>query len=80
MTGQNYAASATLSTIVISGTVRDAGGAPMAGVSLNGLDVTTNASGSYSASVQVGHGWSGTVTPVKSGFEFTPPPRAHTPA
>ncbi|MGB8225949.1 MAG: hypothetical protein WCE45_03640, partial [Sedimentisphaerales bacterium] len=54
----------------ISGTVT-AGGSPLAGVTMCGLpdNPVTNSSGVYTA--QVGGGWSGTVTPLKSGYAFT---------
>ncbi|MCP4219953.1 MAG: hypothetical protein GY765_35305 [bacterium] len=47
-------------------------GAPMEGVTLEGLltNPVTDASGAYSVSVH--EGWSGTVTPVLSGYGFTP--------
>lgn len=48
------------------------GGSPLAGVVLSGLpgSPTTNASGGYIAVVS--SGWNGTVTPVLSGYAFTP--------
>jgi hypothetical protein len=54
----------------VSGTVT-AGGSPLAGVTMCGLpgNPVTNASGIYTA--QVGGGWSGVVTPLKSGYAFT---------
>lgn len=60
----------------ISGFVRDATGSGISGVVMNGLpgNPQTNASGFYTANVS--HGWTGTVTPTKSGYEFGPPSRA----
>ncbi len=54
----------------ISGTVTS-GGSPLAGVTMCGLsgNPVTNSSGVYTA--QVGGGWSGAVTPLKSGYAFT---------
>ncbi|MBN2018737.1 MAG: hypothetical protein JW749_00770 [Sedimentisphaerales bacterium] len=54
----------------VSGTVT-AGGSALAGVTMCGLpgNPVTNGSGQYSA--YVGGGWSGTVTPLKSGYAFT---------
>jgi len=66
---QNYTAS--LNTYTISGTVT-AGGSPLADVAITGLpgSPTTNASGYYTATVD--YGWSGTATPVKAGYSFSP--------
>lgn len=68
---------ASLMNVTISGTVQ-ANGAGLAGVSLNGLpgNPTTNSSGFYSAAVP--QGWSGTVTPQKTGYTFTPATRTYT--
>jgi len=54
----------------VSGTVT-ASGSPLAGVTMCGLpgNPVTNSSGVYTA--QVGGGWSGVVTPLKSGYAFT---------
>jgi hypothetical protein len=54
----------------VSGTVT-VSGSPLAGVTMTGLpgNPLTNASGVYTA--QVGGGWSGVVTPLKSGYAFT---------
>ena len=62
---QNY--SATELTLLISGST----GEP--GVMMKGLpgDPSTGKDGTYSVSVK--YGFSGTVTPVKEGFEFNPP-------
>ncbi|UCF17135.1 MAG: hypothetical protein JSW59_06675, partial [Phycisphaerales bacterium] len=64
-TNQNYTYSKI--TYTITGT------AQIAGVTMKGFPgraVVTNASGSYTATVE--HGWSGTVTPTKEGYEFQP--------
>ena len=54
-------------TFIISGSIGEAG------VTMKGLpgDPQTGPNGVYS--VKVKYGWSGTVTPVKEGFEFSPP-------
>jgi len=61
----------------ISGYVRTSTGQGIAGVKLNGLYPTsldeynvTDANGHYF--VRVSYGWSGTVTPVKAGYSFSP--------
>jgi len=61
---ENY--NAEMIKLKISGTTR------MAGVVMNGLpdNPVTGADGSYS--VTVDYGWSGTVTPMKDGYKFTP--------
>lgn len=72
----NYAA--TFLTNAISGTVRTAAGAGISGVVLNGLpgNPATDATGAYT--VTVDYGWSGTVTPAKSGYTFSPPSTSYT--
>jgi hypothetical protein len=69
-TNQDYTA-VVVPTYTISGTVTY-NGSPLAGVILNGLPdyPVTNASGQYTAIVN--EGWSGTATPRKSGYTFTP--------
>jgi RHS repeat-associated protein len=68
-TAQNYASV----TFQVSGTVT-AGGSPLAGVAFaasNGVSCTnSNASGQYSCTVL--QGWSGDVTPLLTGYIFTP--------
>jgi len=66
---QNY--TAALQTFTISGTVTS-GGSPLSGVTMSGLpgSPVTGANGAYSATVD--YGWSGTVTPQKTGYNFTP--------
>ncbi len=62
--------------VTVSGTVETSSGTPMSGVGLtfSGSDgtvtTTTDASGNYSR--QVSYGWSGTVTPSKTGYTFSP--------
>ena len=60
----------------VSGTVTT-GGSPLAGVTMCGLpgNPVTDGSGAYTA--QVGGGWSGTVTPLKSGYTFNPSQRTY---
>ncbi|MHC4749696.1 MAG: hypothetical protein ACYTFW_07445, partial [Planctomycetota bacterium] len=65
LTNQNYTASRL--TFTISGSA-GVPGAVMKG--LPGKAVITDSDGTYSASVQ--YGWSGTVTPMKEGYEFEP--------
>jgi len=62
----------------ISGRVRTSSGASISGVVMNGLPHSpyTGADGSYSDSVP--YGWSGTVTPQKSGYRFNPTQRSYT--
>ena len=58
----------------VSGTITVAAGGPLSGVTLDGFPgspVITNAGGVYSWAATCG--WSGTVTPRKSGYTFTPP-------
>jgi len=70
-TGQDY--SATLNTYSISGTIT-LGSNPLADVTISFTDgispVQTDASGQYLQTVP--YGWSGTVTPTKTGYSFTP--------
>ncbi len=67
---QNYTGTAAVTTYIISGTV-SRGGVGLSGVRLLGLpDSTVTASdGTYSDTVPAG--WSGTVTPSKSGYTFS---------
>ncbi|MFZ0034386.1 MAG: hypothetical protein WAK60_05305, partial [Sedimentisphaerales bacterium] len=60
----------------VSGNITS-GGSPLAGVTMCGLpgNPVTNSSGFYTA--QVGGGWSGPVTPLKSGYAFTPSQRSY---
>jgi len=62
----------------ITGTVTS-GGTAMSGVTItpsSGTAVTTNTSGVYTLTVS--SGWSGTVTPTKPGYTFTPPSTNYT--
>jgi hypothetical protein len=70
-TSQNY--TAILQTFTISGYVRTSGGLAISGVVMNGLPSSpgTGVDGYYSGIVT--HGWSGTVTPTKAGYTFSPP-------
>ena len=63
---------------IITGYVRTATGTGVAGVVMTGLpgNPTTSSMGFYTATVPPG--WSGTVTPQKTGYAFTPPLRAYT--
>jgi len=64
----------------ISGTVVMADGTPISGVELTGLGTpapVTDASGKYT-STTVPTGWTGTVTPTKSGWKFSPGSRTYT--
>ena len=74
-TGEDY--TATLITYTISGTM-SIGGSGLSGVAMNGLpgNPTTDASGNYSAAVD--YDWSGTVTPSKAGYTFSPASRTYT--
>ena len=65
-----------LQTFTISGRVSFGGGG-LAGVVLDGLpgSPTTNVSGDYSATVN--RGWSGTVTPQRLYYAFSPPSRTY---
>jgi hypothetical protein len=74
-TAQNYTAS---QTFTISGTVTFAGSG-LAGVLMSGLGSTpptTDANGNYSGTVA--SGWSGTVTPQKTYYSFTPTSKSYT--
>ncbi|MGE5339894.1 MAG: hypothetical protein ACM3SY_00280 [Candidatus Omnitrophota bacterium] len=69
---------ATIHTYTISGTITDSSGTPIPDVVMNGLpeNTKTDASGKYTATVPCG--WSGTVTPTKTCYTFTPPSRSYT--
>jgi len=62
----------TPATFTISGYVRSLSDNGIQGVELTGLpgNTSTNSNGYYTAIVD--NGWSGTVTPVKTGYSFTP--------
>ena len=63
---------------IISGYVRTSEDTGISGVTMSGLpgNPTTNGDGYYSDTVD--HGWSGTVTPTKSGYTFDPSNRPYT--
>ena len=67
MTNQTY--NGTLITYTISGTTQ------VSGVTIKGLPggrtVVSNPSGAYTATAE--YGWTGTLTPMKEGYEFQPP-------
>ncbi len=72
-TGQDY--TATLNTYTISGSVGAAGEG--ATITYTGGSTTANATtGSYSFTVS--YGWSGTVTPTKTDYTFSPGSRSYT--
>ena len=67
----------TTQTFTISGYVRDAGAVGINGVVMNGLpgNPATDATGFYTGTVP--YGWSGTVTPAKAGYSFSPSSKTH---
>jgi len=71
MSNENYTPSEI--TYTVSGKVN------MEGVEMNGLPGSpiTGSDGTYSATVP--HGWQGTVTPIKEGYEFKPSNRGYPP-
>ena len=62
----------------ISGSVTDSIGDAIAGVTMSGLpgNPTTQADGTYTATVNIG--WSGTVTPTLAGYAFAPLSKTYT--
>lgn len=76
-TGQNYTA---FEACLISGMVQDDGGQGMADVTItfsnDGGVATTDSGGTYSHMVR--KGWSGTATPSRTCYAFTPPSRSYT--
>ena len=74
-TNQDYTAATLMLTI--SGSVKAGGGTALSGVVMGGLpgNPQTGASGNYTGTVP--YGWSGTVTPAKAGYAFTPPARSY---
>ena len=72
-TNQDYTAAIVMLTI--SGSVKTGGGTALSGVVMGGLpgNPQTEANGNYAGAVP--YGWSGTVTPAKAGYAFTPPTR-----
>ncbi|MHB1457598.1 MAG: hypothetical protein ACYC0V_11855 [Armatimonadota bacterium] len=77
-TNQNYTASQSL-PVTITGYVRTSNGTAVPSVTVSGSEnsgsTSTNISGFYSLSVP--NGWSGTVTPNKSGYIFNPANRSY---
>ena len=70
-TAQNYTASAVTYTL--------SGNTEVAGATLSYVDGTTNgADGAGNYTIAVPFGWSGTVTPAKTGYAFSPPSRTYT--
>ena len=78
---QDYVGSPPVSpTMTISGYVKTSGGTAISGVSISadngGGPGTTDTSGFYSLAVP--DGWSGTVTPGRTGYTFNPPSASYT--
>jgi len=73
-----YSVYAETTFYIISGYVRDWGGAPIQGVTINGLysPVSTDETGYYRDDVPLD--WSGTATPTLPGYVFVPPSRVYT--
>ena len=78
-TGQDYAA--TAAAVVISGSIKTSEGAAVEGVTVTfsegGGAATTDLTGTYSRAL--GYGWSGTATPSKAGYSFSPRVRTYGP-
>lgn len=77
MPNQDFTA-ALVPTYTISGRVALADDTGIANVAMTGFPgtVTTNAAGEYSTTVN--EGWSGTVTPTRIGYSFTPTSNTYT--
>ena len=79
-TSQSYTGTASCTAVSVSGYVKNSAGTGISGVTLtfsnNGGSASTDSSGYYSRSLSCG--WSGTVTPSKSGYTFTPLNRSYT--
>jgi hypothetical protein len=73
----NYTITVSQPTYTISGYVRTSGGAGISGVTINGLpsNPVTDGNGYYSDTVS--YGWSGTATPSKTGYTFSPTSRTY---
>jgi hypothetical protein len=67
----------TLQAFTISGYIRTAGGTGISGVTMSGLpgNPSTDANGYYTGTVD--YNWSGTVTPTKAGYTFSPTSRSY---
>ena len=75
-TGATASATPQASTVTISGYVRDPNSNGISGVTMSGDSCSsTNSSGYYSCVVS--YGWSGTITPSKSGYSFNPSSRSY---
>jgi hypothetical protein len=68
MTNENYTAAPI--TFTISGTTT-VPGVRLKGLGMPGKTIVSGQAGTYSA--EVNYGWSGTVTPEKTGYDFNPP-------
>ncbi len=63
----------------ISGYVRDSSGSGISGITMNGwpgTDPVTGSSGYYGGTIS--NGWSGSITPSKTGYTFSPPSKSYT--
>ncbi len=78
-TNQNYTGTQTQPDRTISGYIRTLSGNGFSGVTVRfsngGGTATTNSSGYYNRKVT--YGWSGTVTPSKVGYSFSPASRSY---
>ena len=63
----------SVTTFVISGYVRTSTGTGISGVTMSGIPKATATDSDGFYSVRVVGGWSGTVTPIKTGYSFSPP-------
>jgi len=68
---QDYTAT-SIPTYTISGTVTS-GGSGLSDVVMNGFSGTVRTDGNGIYTTMENYGWSGTVTPAKNGYMFTPP-------
>jgi len=68
---------AAITQPTISGTVRTSGGSGLSGVTISGLpsNPVTSAAGAYSDTVYPG--WTATVTPMRTGYNFSPSSRSY---
>ncbi|MFV1979601.1 MAG: PQQ-binding-like beta-propeller repeat protein [Rhodothermia bacterium] len=64
--------SAVRNRYIVSGLIRELNGTPVPDVELKGFPdpIVTNSGGFYE--IEIEHGWSGVVTPVKAGFDLDP--------
>ncbi|WP_187696113.1 carboxypeptidase-like regulatory domain-containing protein, partial [Xanthovirga aplysinae] len=75
LTGQDFTAAQITTepvTYTLSGQVVDTEGSPLEQVTLTGLlgNISTDAQGNYS--VRLAENWSGTISPQKEGYSFSP--------